>query len=298
MPCFSPLKGYRSRTPSGSGRFPIVFNPKHGFIDQVVEVACGNCIGCRLERARQAGVRISDHALMHDRNSYLTLTYDDESVPADGSLCHADVQSFMKRLRSRIKPKVSYVVAGEYGDDEWRPHYHMALFNYCPTDLVYWKDSKGFPLYRSPFLEEVWRNGFVFVGDLNFDTGCYIGGYVLKKINGDLADEHYKRFDPETGEIYWLKPEYIVWSNGIGRSCFERFGSDVFPADRCVVKGKPQKPPKYYDRLYEADNPEDMKRIKEERSARALKHKQDSTPRRLRDREEVSKARAKLFGHK
>ena len=299
VPCFSPLKGYRSRSKNASGRFSIVFNPKFGYIDMPLEVACGQCIGCRLERARQWGVRGMHEAKSHDVNSYLTLTYEDAFLPDGCSLQPKELQKFWKRLRRRIEPtKIKYMACGEYGEELDRPHYHACLFGYRPDDLTFWKKSKGHDLYRSPFLEKVWGKGMVFVGDVSFQTARYVGGYVLKKINGAMADEHYKRVDVETGEILWITPEFITCSHNLGRDWYDTYHSDWYRDGSCVVDGHKVKTPKYYDRRYEVENPEDFERIRELRRRNAQERKADNTPRRLKDREAVKKAEMKIYGHK
>ena len=246
------------------------------------------------------GVRGVHEAKSHAENAYCTFTYDDEHLPYDRSLRPKDMQLFWKRLRKRLgdEKKIKYMMCGEYGDESWRPHYHACVFGYCPSDLRFWCDSKGHNLYRSPFLEKVWGNGMVFVGDVTFQSAAYVGGYILKKVNGAMADEHYKRFDIDTGEIFWLRPEYICLSNGIGRSWFERFHTDWYVDGTCVVDGVKQKTPRYYDQKMEELFPEAMAEIRELRRIRASEKKHDNTPRRLRDREVVSKARAVLYGHK
>lgn len=57
-------------------------------------LACGQCIGCRLERARQWAVRIMHEASLYNVNSFVTLTYANAPV----SLVHRDYQLFQKRL--------------------------------------------------------------------------------------------------------------------------------------------------------------------------------------------------------
>ena len=107
MPCYSPLTGYVSREPSKNGKFPIVFDPKKGWIDRSVTVPCGQCIGCLLERSRQWAMRCSHEASLYDENCFITLTYDDEHLPPDGCLNKEHFQKFMKRLRKRFGSGVS-----------------------------------------------------------------------------------------------------------------------------------------------------------------------------------------------
>lgn len=73
------------------------------------------------------------------------------------------------RLRSAIYPnKIRYYAVGEYGDETQRPHYHVALFGLdgMSTDLI----------------EEKWKKGHVYVGDLSRESAQYICGYILKKM--------------------------------------------------------------------------------------------------------------------
>lgn len=38
---------------------------------------------------------------------------------------------------------------------------------------------------------------------------------------------------------------------GIAKTWYQKFSTDVYPADEVVIRGKVMRPPKYYDRLYE-----------------------------------------------
>src|SRR4051794_29862641 len=100
MPCFRPLKGYRARvTNPDTGKRSIVFNARKGFNDLPVDLPCGQCIGCRLERSRQWAIRCSHEAKLHEENCFITLTYAPEHLPPGGTLVVKDFQDFMKRLR-------------------------------------------------------------------------------------------------------------------------------------------------------------------------------------------------------
>ena len=109
MPCFKPLTAYR--TDHGEITFA-----ERGAIHSTVILACGQCIGCRLERSRQWAVRCMHEAQMHKFNSFLTLTYADEYLPNrytlgwktnsepiySGTLSKVDHQKFIKRLRKAL----------------------------------------------------------------------------------------------------------------------------------------------------------------------------------------------------
>ena len=58
-----------------------------------------------------------------------------------------------------------------------------------------------------------------------------------------------------TGEISNLLPEFTQMSlkPGIGALWFSKYYSDVYPSDQVIVRGRPMKPPKYYDKLLARD---------------------------------------------
>ena len=64
-----------------------------------VQLPCGRCLGCRLERSRQWAVRCLHEAQLWDSNLFVTLTYREDMLPDHGSLRYRDFQLFMKRLR-------------------------------------------------------------------------------------------------------------------------------------------------------------------------------------------------------
>lgn len=186
-------------------------------------------------------------------------------------------------------------MCGEYGEKLGRPHYHYCLFGEdFREDRYEWRTSNGNLLYRSPWLEELWPHGNAEIGDLTFESAAYVARYIMKKITGDMANDHYKRVCPETGEIYWLPPEFNVMSRrpGIGAEWMEKFRNDVYNTDSVVVRGMQCKPPRYYDKLLELVDAAAAEQIKEER-AKGINH-DDNTPERLAVRETVARARLNL----
>ena len=68
---------------------------------------------------------------MHEENSFLTLTFDDQHLPVDYSVSTRDMQLFIKKLRKQVQPKqVRFYLGAEYGDLNLRPHYHIILFGH------------------------------------------------------------------------------------------------------------------------------------------------------------------------
>lgn len=191
--------------------------------------ACGQCRGCRLEKSRQWAVRCLHEASLHEDNCYLTLTLDDAHLTSM-SLDYSLFQGFMRRLRKEVG-KVRFYMAGEYGESNLRPHFHALLFGYDFPDKVHLRQSPaGFKLYRSPLLESLWPFGFSSVGACSFESAAYVARYVMKKVNGELAEEHYGGRVPEFSRMS-LKP-------GIGAGWIDKFAGDVIPDGKVVVNGK------------------------------------------------------------
>lgn len=302
MACFHPLKGYKSKSVNPeTGRRAITFKSSEAYTDLPITVPCGQCIGCRAERARQWAVRCMHEASLWEDNCFITLTYATEHLPPTGSLEVSHFQKFMKRLRKSYPGKtIRFYHCGEYGDKNGRPHYHALIFNHQFEDLVEWPNRNGSKLYVSEKLTKLWPYGFSTIGELNYDTASYVARYVMKKINGKQSEhinpdtrlKHYENFDSTTGEIHTLKPEYTTMSRrpGIAHDWYQKYKHEVYPDDFVITKSKRVRPPKYYDTLYESEHAEHYEAIKQRRMQRAKKHKANNTPERLHTREKVKRA--------
>lgn len=261
-----------------------------------MEVPCGQCMGCRIARAREWAIRCMHEASEHQHNQFLTLTYADEHLPQWGSLDKSAFPLFMKRLRKEIGYRVSYFYVGEYGENTKRPHYHALLFGLAVPDAVAWTEHDKGKLYTSQALTRLWGQGHVVIGPVTYETAAYCARYNMKKVTGQAAKDHYTRVDPETGEVYELVPEFIGMSRrpAIGRTWFEKFHTDLYPSDEAIHKGKSYSVPKYYDRLLDRVAPLQLQEIKEERVKRAntIDRKKEQTPHRRAVRAEVSRLKA------
>lgn len=267
MPCFHPLTAWRAppwmiHKRSGEHK-AIVFNDPCDSAFERLQLPCGQCIGCRLERSRQWALRCVHESSLYDNNCFLTLTYNDEHLPCNGSLNVEDFQLFMKRLRKSIAPdKVRFFQCGEYGETYGRPHHHCLLFGYEFEDKeIIGRTLDGNFVYRSPRLDNLWGKGFCSIGAVTFESAAYVARYVLKKVNGDQAEDHYQG----------RKPEYITMSRrpGIGADWFAQFETDCYPKDFITIRdGLKCHPPKYYDKLYERNHGEnELAIIKEKRKS-------------------------------
>lgn len=293
MPCYNPLNGWISRSPSKNGGRAVVFNIKEGFSDRPATVPCGQCIGCRLERSRQWAMRCIHEAQFHEKNCFITLTYSDEHLiqtDKGATLSVDDFQRFMKRLRKAVSPaKIRFFHCGEYGEKTKRPHYHAIIFGYDFPDKVLWKSERGVKLYRSCLLENLWPSGFSTVGDVTFESAAYVARYVLKKVTGERAEKFYEH----------RVPDYVTMSRrpGIAADWYDKFMRSEWMDghDYIIVRGRKCRPPKFYDSRLRQESEETYNYIKRARKILAAAHGDDNTPERLVVKEKVKSAQLALL---
>lgn len=290
MPCFYPVSAFVGQ--DGQVRF---HESERGGDARSVQLPCGRCIGCRLERSRQWAVRCLHEAQLWDSNLFVTLTYREDMLPDHGSLRYRDFQLFMKRLRKSGR-RVRFFMCGEYGEEGRRPHFHACLFNCDFADKRLLRSGRN-KLWESDELTRLWGHGLVTFGAVTFESAAYVARYCTKKVLGKDALAHYAVGVDADGVVISIEPEFAHMSlkPGIGAGWFERFGSDVFPADRVVVRGTEAKPPRYYDKLYRRRVGDSVySELVAAREYRAYPSRKDGIPRRLRDREIVTEARYRL----
>lgn len=241
MACNYPIKAFKDRDGA------IIFDETKGDVVQWLHLPCGVCEGCRLERSRQWAIRCMHEASLQERNCFITLTYNDEHLTEYNDLCYKDFQLFMKRLRKRFTgQKIRFFMCGEYGEIGARPHFHACIFGIDFNDRVYFKVSKsGSKIYTSKTLDNLWTDrggdsiGFATVGDVNFNSAGYVARYIMKKRLGRNSDKFYEEINLETGEVFKRTKEFNKMSlkPGIGAGFYEKWLSDIFPSDYCVVNG-------------------------------------------------------------
>ena len=271
MPCYKPMRGYRATNGGWCKRLAFAASPP-----EVLNVPCGQCVGCRLERSRQWAVRIMHESQSWDQNAFLTLTY--ENLDHGPSLEPKHFTDFMKRLRKKHTGQtIRYYQCGEYGETTRRPHHHAAMFNYWPDDAKILKMSGEHTLYESAQLSEVWGHGHVNFGTLTFESAAYVARYITKKITGEKARDHYTI--EHDGEYHLVKPEYSTMSRrpGIGGEWFKKYGQDTYEKDQVIMRGKAMRPPRAYDKKMEEHETELFEAIKRDREAKRIE-KYGETP--------------------
>lgn len=305
MPCYTPLHAYEGPE-TLEGKVATVWRRSQS-PDQIERVLpCGKCIGCRLQYSKSWAMRCMDEAQMYERNCMLTLTYDDEHLPEDGSLDVGVFQNFMKRLRKAYGSGIRYFHCGEYGGRLGRPHYHALLFNHDFDDKVLYSVRNGNQVFTSKALDQIWQNGFSLIGSVTFASAAYVARYVTKKATDSdnretFVDESTGRrmlVDKVTGVV--KADEYVTMSRGckklgtggIGYDWYRKYRSDVYPEDFKVVNGSKCRPPRFYDNLLDKDDPEllDILKIRRKDNSPSYEERSD---RRLLVKQEVKLAQIK-----
>uniref|UniRef100_A0AAU8AWW4 Replication initiator protein n=1 Tax=Dulem virus 172 TaxID=3145649 RepID=A0AAU8AWW4_9VIRU len=262
MTCYHPLKGFPiGLTEKGKAKMKICsyktdfvrFDGQHwhchsgvppfgDYVSEFTEIPCGQCIGCRLDYSRQWANRCMLEASEHSSSFFLTLTYDDDHLPANEiinvttgeikqspvhTLVKKDLSGFMKRLRKNTGQKLRFYGCGEYGGETFRPHYHVIVFGLELDDLqIYKRSTAGFWYYNSETVQKCWKNGFVVVCDVSWDTCAYTARYVTKKLKGEPA-QIYEEFN--------LVPPFVNMSRkpGIARNYYEQNKDKIYKYD-CI----------------------------------------------------------------
>lgn len=178
------------------------------------------------------------------------------------TLLPADVQKFIKRLRRHLEyvptkkcekrdhvtRPIRYFCVGEYGSKTYRPHYHIMIFGWKPSDMRFWQDKGDYIVCRSAQIEKLWRYGFSTVGDVNAGVAKYCARYVTKKMDCD----HEMTKDERS-----VCPEFFLQSvrdGGIGSLWLEKYCDNLRTGFVTVRTGKDRIskcaiPRYYYNRL-------------------------------------------------
>lgn len=264
---------------------------------KVMLIPCGQCIGCRIQQREDWTTRIELEARQWPKEQvwFITLTYDDDHVPgmilstgeimrkvqyvwkpgkktpeSVQTLLYTDVQKFLKRLRKAYRGKLRYFCAGEYGEQTARPHYHMILYGWEPTDLkqLYKIHHNGY--FTSETLCKIWGNGNVQIAQATPETYRYVAGYVTKKmyeIDGKKANAYYELGQQKPFACMSLKP-------GLGDAYYQEHKEEIWNQGyiQCT-NGKQAQIPRYYEKMMEKENPERLWRIKQNRQRKAIEQK-------------------------
>lgn len=294
MSCYHPIPAYQHKTArrEETGKKVITFKDmSRNSAWEEIQLPCGQCIGCRLDYSREWANRIVMEASQYKENYFLTLTYDPEHVPIGSAvnletgeltqgltLVPKDLVDFMKRLRRHWEYNyhwqgIRFYGCGEYGSQTERPHYHICVMNFPIKEKNLTKlfvNKSGDTIYDCEEIKKIWGKGLISVGTVTWDSAAYVARYMLKKQKGPEADQYYR----SQGKA----PEFTRMSNrpGIGAGYYEQNKERIYEYDSITLPKRRTsitvKPPAYFDKLYDLDDPENLEKIKEERAKTAKRN--------------------------
>ena len=196
---------------------------------------CSQCIACRVTRTQEIAFRLLLEAkFTQGVGLFVTLTYDDESLPRTQSgLPTARIDhlpQFVKTLRQNTGWKTRYFGPSEYGDLAERPHLHAALFiEFNGQAPKHW-EPKGENRKRLEAQRIRWRQygaiereilrawgckGSIQARELTEGEAQYLAKYLVK---GELTA---KLLHPDQ------EPEQFSRSPGIGRKGAEWIAEEI-----------------------------------------------------------------------
>lgn len=314
MSCTQPLTAYETGYVwPESGKPKLGFNPAKSIDGKVIPLPCGQCPSCRLTKSKQWAFRCMCEADMHEENHFLTLTYDQESLPRDLSLHKSHWQKFIRAVRDKYRdthPKIRFFMCGEYGEasheNNWipRPHFHALIFGFNFPDQKYlYTHKSGDKIFDSESAKKLWGRGSIEIGTINTKSASYVARYCLKKVNGreNLKTKDpktglypYERWNPFTTEKNYVLPEFTQMSlrPGIGAEWYKQFKKDIYPSGRKFIgqfapfpgdkaQNMFMKVPPYFDKLLEKERPDMMEHVSESRKQHAKDNAHNYTPEKL-----------------
>lgn len=152
-------------------------------------VPCGRCGYCLSNRRNDWTFRLQYEFKRSYWSEFVTLTYDEASLPEFGdgmpiikqhygydspSLQVSDLQEFVKRVRwfndKQTSRQLRYYACGEYGSKRGRPHYHVLFFNLHPKT-------------KYKYLQKAWSKGLIDVStcESSHAVAAYVAKYVINR---------------------------------------------------------------------------------------------------------------------
>lgn len=232
-----------------------------------IKLPCGKCPECQKDYYTMWATRGAKELSQWDSSVFITLTYNDENLPADKSLNKKHVQDFIKRVKKHFRSSkenpIRQIYCGEYGTQTLRPHYHVILFNvdFVDKEKHYFSNS-GHQVFRSATLERLWKKGNAEFGFAEPSSIAYLFKYILKK------KTRKEKRQPLTLELsdgcYDVEHEFIEASRNPGIGAFLR-GSESVKKGYVSVNGVKKKLPKYYLEDLKKHSPDVYEKISNDR---------------------------------
>lgn len=211
-------------------------------------VPCGKCNFCLSNNRQDWSFRLEQELKVAQSAKFLTLTYEAEHLPIEKDTntgepyfalskqhlgrFHMSLKQYQNRWitkeckrqklnkedKTKLKKKwrIRYFSVGEYGSNNFRPHYHLILFNIHPT--VSEAIANG----------QIWSKGFVKFGEVNSKTINYTCKYVIdkepEKIEGKIKPFKFMSKNPGLGHNYL--EHNTTWHKSRGTARFYKLNAD------------------------------------------------------------------------
>lgn len=179
---------------------------------------CGKCMSCRVQRTQEWAIRLMDEAYAWESSVFVTLTYSEEKLPEQGLVSKRDLQLFLKRLRKSYPTPLKYYAVGEYGDQTFRPHYHLIIFGMSAADKHY--------------IDKAWDLGLTHIGTVTIESCRYVASYVQKKL--------YNKPNERNSSLFQLS------SRGLGLQWAIDNETYLRQQEKITHQGVPMGVPRYY----------------------------------------------------
>lgn len=143
-------------------------------------VPCGSCFECRMTKVNDWCTRLLAEAHCNPPCFFLTLTYNEESLPrteqGKPTFDRYHLKALLREFARDIPNRFRYYAIGEHGTDGERPHYHVLTFG---ADALY-LDSK---------LQKYWPYGFYTIGEMLGARIMYVSLFHVLKSSHKYPDE-------------------------------------------------------------------------------------------------------------
>jgi hypothetical protein len=204
--------------------------------------ACRNCWRCRSNYKNDWSGRCIAESEYSSQTLAVTLTYaGGYDNPSAVALVYDDFQRFMKRMRKKLG-NVRYMVAGEYGTEKERSHWHSILFLKenklnIVSDLSQ-RDEWGVFLERpnyqgkpngDPLARIKWApwsnhdmNGFAYFQQPDYEGISYVTKYIQKDTEQQGSERAFQMSkQPPLGHEYFQDLAHNYVENGLAPQTWE-----------------------------------------------------------------------------
>ena len=184
--------------------------------------------------------------------------------------------------------KLSYIpfmVTGEYGEKNKRPHWHAIIFNYSPPDKKHkYTTDLDEKVYDSEEISKLWGKGNIEFGSVTMESAGYVARYAAKKlVHGKDQDHNYQPIHKTSSR------------HAIGKTWLEKYWKQTFEQGKInLPNGTSMKIPRYYKEWLKKEKPLEYVKYKLNVEKTLIKEAEKAT--RKEELEHISEIINKSFG--